>query len=109
MIAHEPKDYICPLCKLVNKEIDEINKLEYIIFENEYTLAYVAPKWWKNNPGHVLVIPKLHTENIYTISEALIGEVYKTAKKIALALKIAYQCDGTSTRQHNEPGRYPVN
>ena len=91
------------MCKMANKEPDETNKPEYIVYENEHTLAYISPKWWKNNPGHVLVIPKQHTENIYTISDELHGEVYKTAKKIALALKIAYQCDGTSTRQHNEP------
>lgn len=32
-----------------------------------------------------------------------IAEVYKTVKRIAIALRATYDCDGTSTRQHNEP------
>ena len=31
-------------------------------------------------------------------------EIHETARRIALALKDAYSCDGISTRQHNEPG-----
>lgn len=103
MVTHEPKNYSCPFCGIVNKVDSEINRQEHIVYEDEHTLAFVAPKWWKNNPGHVLVIPKKHTENIYCISDQLLGEVYKTAKRIAVALKEVYKCDGTSMRQHNEP------
>jgi len=30
--------------------------------------------------------------------------VYESAQRLARALKSEYGCDGTSTRQHNEPG-----
>lgn len=103
MFNHEPPGYICPFCKLINGESDEINSTEHIVYEDEKTLAYVSPKWWINNPGNVLVVPKKHVENIYDISDDLLGEVYKTAKKIAIAIKTSYPCEGTSTRQHNEP------
>lgn len=102
MYNHEPKNYQCPLCRLVRGEDDEINKKESIVYQDQTTLAYVSPKWWINNPGHVIVIPKKHVENIYNISDDLFSAVYKTAKKIAIAIKEAYQCDGTSMRQHNE-------
>jgi histidine triad (HIT) family protein len=49
------------------------------------------------------VIPNEHFENIYDISDDAIAEVYKVAKKIAVAIRASYDCDGTSTRQHNEP------
>jgi histidine triad (HIT) family protein len=103
MCNHEPENYNCPLCRFVKREDDEINKQEYIVYEDKNTLAFVSPKWWKNNPGHVIVISKQHIENIYDISDELIGDIYKTVKKLSIAVKKVYCCDGTSTRQHNEP------
>ena len=103
MFNHEPASYKCPMCKLVRHEDDEINKAEYVVYEDEKTLAYIAPLWWVNNPGNVLVIPKEHVENIYNISDELLANVYKTAKKIAIAIRKSYPSEGTSTRQHNEP------
>jgi histidine triad (HIT) family protein len=34
----------------------------------------------------------------------VLASVYSTVRRVAIALKNAYECDGTSTRQHNEPG-----
>ncbi len=100
---HEPKNYDCPFCRLVHGQDDEINKQEYIVYQDSKTVAYVAPKWWDKNPGHVLVVPKEHIENIYNIPDELLADVYKTVKKVAIAIKETYKSDGTSTRQHNEP------
>ncbi|MFA5932542.1 MAG: HIT family protein [Microgenomates group bacterium] len=103
MFNHEPSGYLCPFCKLAQGEEDEINKKEYIVYEDKNTLAYVSPKWWINNPGNVLVISKKHVENIYDTPDDLLCDVYLTVKKISIAVKKTYKCDGTSTRQHNEP------
>lgn len=103
MYNHEPKNYDCPFCKLIRGQDDEINKQEYVVYQDDKTLAYIAPKWWDKNPGHILVIPKEHIENIYNISDELLADVYKTVKKITIAIKETYKSDGTSTRQHNEP------
>lgn len=104
MFNHEPKNYDCPICKLVKHQDDEINKTDFIVYEDKTTMAYVSPLWWVNNPGNVMVVPKEHVENIYNISDELLGDVYKTAKKIAIAIRKSYPSDGISTRQHNEPG-----
>lgn len=103
MFNHEPQNYVCPFCKLISGVDDEINTQENVVYQDKYTLAYVAPKWWKNNPGNVLVVPKTHIENIYDISDKDLSQVYKTAKKIALAIRESYPATGTSMRQHNEP------
>ena len=103
MYNHEPEAYECPMCALVKGEETEINRREHIVYQDHETLAYISPKWWINNPGNVLVIPKKHIENIYDVSDELLGKVYATAKKVALGIKETYGCDGTSTRQHNEP------
>ena len=46
---------------------------------------------------------KQHIENIYALSREQAGDVHEAARRVALAMKRAYSCDGVSTRQHNEP------
>lgn len=50
-----------------------------------------------------MVVPNEHFENIYDIPEELLAEVYKVVKKISIAIRSTYNCEGVSTRQHNEP------
>jgi histidine triad (HIT) family protein len=101
--SHEPEGYECPFCDFLAGKPDKYKSIEDIIYQNEFTTAFVAPKWWINNSGHVLVIPNKHYENIYSIPDNELAEVYKTVKKIATAIRATYGCEGTSTRQHNEP------
>lgn len=103
MTTHEPKDYVCPFCEFIGGKETDYNNKQDIVYQNEFTTAFIAPKWWKNNTGHVLVIPNKHFENLYTIPDDQLAEVYKTVKKLAIAIRDSYDCDGTSTRQHNEP------
>lgn len=103
MYGHAPHDYDCPFCSVVAGVEDELHSKQDIVFENELVLAFISPKWWVNNPGHVLVISKQHIENLYDISESDLAEVYKVVKKVAIAIRSTYGCEGTSTRQHNEP------
>lgn len=101
--SHQPKDYVCPFCAFLNGREDEYNAQEDIVYQNEHATAFIAPKWWVNNPGHVLVVPNKHYENIYVIPDEEIAEAYKVVKKMATAIRNTYDCQGTSTRQHNEP------
>ena len=50
-----------------------------------------------------MVIPNDHYENVYAVPDATLGAVYRTAKRLAMALTSACECEGTSMRQHNEP------
>lgn len=101
--SHEPEGYACPFCNFLAGNPDKYKSEEDIVYQNEFTTAFIAPKWWVNNKGHVLVVPNNHYENIYSIADDELAEVYKTVKKIATAIRSTYDCDGTSTRQHNEP------
>jgi len=102
-LTHAPKDYNCPFCAFIGGDGDKYTQQEDVIYRNAFTTVVVAPRWWVNNPGSLLVVPNKHSENVYDISEEDISEVYKTAKKMAMAIRKVYQCDGTSMRQHNEP------
>ena len=73
------------------------------VLHNENITAFVASHWWPANPGHVLVIPNQHIENIYEFPTSLGGPLIEATRKVAVAMKEVYQCSGISTRQHNEP------
>ena len=103
MFNHEPKNYNCPLCVITQGKEVELTKREDVIFEDKEVVAYISPKWWVNNPGNVIVIPRKHVENIYDISDELLCKIQAVGKKVATAIKETYGCDGVSLRQHNEP------
>jgi histidine triad (HIT) family protein len=103
MYDHEPPGYDCPFCRLLRGVDSERNAQSDIVWRDARTAAFVSPRWWPANHGHVLVVPSTHVENLYDISEDDLCAVAATTKRIALALKEAYGCAGTSTRQHNEP------
>jgi histidine triad (HIT) family protein len=101
--VHAPPGYVCPFCDLLAGVDSELNTQNDIVWRDERTIALICPKWWAGNDGHVLVVPIAHVENLYEIEEPDLFAVAATTKRIALALKKAYGCDGISTRQHNEP------
>ena len=104
MYNHAPSDYDCPLCRFLRGEDDPIySRQADIVYRDEHVTALMSSHHWTNNPGNVIVIPNQHYENIYDLPDALGAGVFAAARRVALAMKRAYGCDGTSTRQHNEP------
>lgn len=106
MYNHEPENYICPFCSLINgDEADFIYSVTSdVIYDNHMVMAFVSSYQWPNNHGNVLIIPRKHFENIYDLPMEYLIEIQRLSKIIALTLKSVYSCDGVSTRQHNEPG-----
>lgn len=103
MFNHEPESYVCPFCSLIKGVESRYDSIDDIVFQNQYVTASIAPKWWERNHGHVLVMPNTHYENIYDTPDEVIAEIYKVVKKMSVAIRSTYNCEGTSTRQHNEP------
>ena len=106
---HIPSDYVCPFCLVVKGEEDEGNKLvqskqQDIVYKDDYVTALIATLWWENNKAHVIIIPNQHYENIFDLPIELATKIHELSQKVSYALKECYQCDGISTRQHNEPG-----
>ena len=103
MYNHAPKDYICPLCQIAKGESTTLGLQEdAVIFRDELVTAFVAGKWWRLNPGHVIIVPNQHIENLYDLPGDIGYRIFDISKKTAIALKEAYGCDGVSTKQHNE-------
>ncbi|MET1083927.1 MAG: HIT family protein [Burkholderiales bacterium] len=104
MRSHEPPGYACPFCAIVAGGETEWNKQTDVVFRDDATTAFISPKWWDAAPGHLLVVPNGHYESVYAIPDPALAAVYRTAKALAAALMSASGCEGSSMRQHNEPG-----
>jgi len=105
MYTHAPLDYDCPFCRFAKNIGDEQNFVKQTdkIFQNEKVAAFLATRMMPKNPGHVLIIPNQHFENIYDLPAVLALEIHQLGAAVALAMKTAYACDGITFRQHNEP------
>jgi len=105
MYTHEPENYQCPFCRVSKGVEDEfvITEQSDIVFQNEIATAFISSHWWPNNPGHVIIIPNEHFENLYDLPGSVSAEIHRIEKIVALCFKEIYRCDGVSSRQHNEP------
>lgn len=85
----------CIFCKIVKGEIPSEK-----VYEDDETFAFLDIR--PNNPGHTLVIPKDHFENIYTTPDETFVRMALTAKKVSLAIKHATECEGINMNMNNE-------
>ncbi len=109
MYNHLPPGYSCPFCGLIKGIVGKnevYTRPEDLVYQDKMVSAFISSRWWKNNPGHVLIIPNQHFENIYDLPLEYATEIHRVARKISLAFKTAYGAEGSSTRQHNEPAGY---
>ncbi|HET9242406.1 MAG TPA: HIT family protein [Gaiella sp.] len=103
--SHEPNGYECPFCAVVRGDDNApFTVRDDIVLRDTKTTAWIGSRWWQHNAGHVIVVPNDHVENIYALDGSAAAAIHQSAKRIAVAMKRAYNCDGISTRQHNEPG-----
>ena len=84
----------CVFCKLVAKQIPAS-----IVYEDEATLAFMD--LGQVNPGHVLVACRAHADNIYALDEAQAAAVFRTAARVARAVRAAFDPPGLSIYQAN--------
>ena len=84
----------CIFCKIIRGEIPSVK-----VYEDEKVLAFedINPI----SPGHTLVIPKNHAENIWDIDEHDLLAVQRASIKIAGAIKKALKIDGIACMQLN--------
>lgn len=71
-----------------------------IVAETADALAFMDIN--QPTPGHVLIIPKAHIENIYGLDEATTAAVFGLTVQVAKAVKAALRPDGLDLIQANE-------
>lgn len=99
MYNHAPPGYDCDICRIASGDVGD----NAIVTENEHALAIVSRRVWAAGPGHVLVLPRAHYENLYDLEDAAALDIHRLTRSVAIGFKLALHCAGTSTRQHNEP------
>ena len=73
----------CIFCKIINKEIPA-----YTVWEDEQFLAILDIR--PVNPGHLLIIPKEHIENVFDMPRAVyMNELFETVKALSTPLQQA--------------------
>jgi histidine triad (HIT) family protein len=85
----------CVFCKIIRNEIPAVK-----VYEDADTFAFmdITP----DTKGHVLVIPKNHFENIYSLPAEDWLKMNLTAQKIAISVKNALSADGMNIKMNNE-------
>jgi histidine triad (HIT) family protein len=86
----------CPFCKMVRGELHMVK-----VYEDEEVLSIMD--LYPATAGHILVLPKQHIENIYTMPDGLGTHIMKVAIKTAKAVKRRLSPDGLNLIQANEP------
>jgi len=86
---------MCVFCKIISGEIPA-----YKVFEDEKTLAFLDIK--PVNPGHVLVIPKAHAQNLEEINPENLVALIQTVKRIGGLLKDKLQVEGYNIISNND-------
>jgi histidine triad (HIT) family protein len=76
-----PNDDNCIFCKIVRKEVQAP-----ILYEDEYTLAFLDIRPASPLGGHTLVIPKNHYVTIVDIPNEELYSVIETVRKLSSAL-----------------------
>ena len=84
----------CIFCRIVAKQIPAS-----VVFEDQATLAFMD--LGQVNPGHVLVACKAHADNIYGLDDAQAAAVFRTAARVARAIRDAFNPPGLSVYQAN--------
>lgn len=77
----------CLFCKIINREIPSEK-----IYEDDAAFAFldIHPL----APGHTVIIPKVHAQNILDLPETAVGPLFLVVKKITAALNSALKPHG---------------
>jgi histidine triad (HIT) family protein len=84
----------CPFCKMVKHELNPV-----VVHEDKDILAIMD--LYPATPGHVLVLPKQHIEDIYTMPADIGARIMVTAVTVAKAIRHQLHPSGLNLIQAN--------
>lgn len=87
----------CIFCKIIAGDIPSFK-----IFEDDKTFAFMDIN--PINPGHALVIPKVHTNDVYETPGEWVAVTAEVAARVARAVKKVIAPYGLNLVQANGPG-----
>ena len=84
----------CIFCRIAAGEAPAIK-----IYEDDETLAFMDIR--PSSPGHALVIPKAHVDDIFDAGDEHVCAVARTVRRVARAIDIALSPEGMRMAQFN--------
>ncbi len=105
MKSHAPDDYQNPFIRIVQGVEDDatLTKQSDVFYQDATLTAFICSGRPPNIPFSTLVVPNTPFENLYEMPDDVLCAVHRFAKRLALALKEQFGCEGVTLRQHNEP------
>lgn len=85
----------CLFCKIIDGELPSAK-----VYEDEHVYAFMDLS--QVTTGHTLIIPKVHTRDIYETPDDVASELFARVPKIANAIKKAYDPVGMNLLNNNE-------
>lgn len=85
----------CIFCSIASKTTPAS-----IVFEDALTLAFLDSR--PLFPGHLLLIPRQHIENLYELPEEFTGTFFNNARLLAIAVEKALEAQGTFVGINNK-------
>lgn len=84
----------CVFCRIVARQIPAT-----LVHDDDDTLAFMDIG--QVNPGHVLIAAKAHVENIFALDDRQAAATFRTAARVARAIRAAFAPQGLSVYQAN--------
>lgn len=84
----------CIFCKLANGVFPTNTLYE----DDDFRVIFDASPATK---GHVLILPKQHSANVFELPDETASKIFVLAKKIATVIKEVTGCDGVNILQNN--------
>ena len=85
---------LCEFCKIIRREASASR-----VYDDEQVVAFLSNH--PVNPGHTLIVPKKHYENLFEVPDEEIAHIFRLSKKIASAVKKAVNAEGIRIVQNN--------
>ena len=80
--------------KIIDGEIPS-----YKVYEDDYVYAFLDIS--QTTKGHTLVIPKKHSQDVFSMTEEDMSHVFSVVPKLANALKATFNCNGMNIVNNN--------
>ena len=84
----------CAFCRIVAGELPA-----HVAWEDELTLGFLDTR--PLFPGHCLLVPRDHHETLGDLPEHLVGDLFGTARRLALAVETAMEAEGSFVAMNN--------
>ena len=96
MKCMDSTDTICTFCRIVRGE-----EPAHIVYEDVASIAFLDRE--PASGGHTLVVPRVHSRNLFDITVYDAGELMASATRVARLLNATLRPDGMTLFQTNEP------